>query len=224
MKNNNTSELIKEKARQLFFSYGLKSVSMEDIAKQSGISKRTIYEFFDDKHAIVYAVVDELIRSHEQLLKTAQLTVHDAIDEVLKQDAGFSMVCKGLRPAFFYELENFFPDIWEEVEQYKLKIYKAIIDNLRKGQEQGLYRENIDRKLISDLRLHQLVNVMKPALLTSFDLSVKQLADQFTVLYLHAISTEKGKKLFDNYLNENRPALRDIGNEADNIMTNHFKT
>jgi AcrR family transcriptional regulator len=220
MKNNNTSELIKEKARELFFCYGLKSVSMEDIAKQSGISKRTIYEFFDDKHAIVHAVVDQLIGSHQELLKKVQLTVHDAIDEVLRQDASFSMVCKGVRPAFFYELENFFPDIWEEMEQYKLKIYKAIADNLRKGQAEGLYRDDIDRKLVSDLRLHQLMNVMKPGLLTSFDLSVEQLATQYTILYLHSIITEKGKRLFDNYLSENRPASLDI--EVDNIHHKPF--
>jgi AcrR family transcriptional regulator len=220
MKNNNISELIKEKARKLFFSYGLKSVSMEDIAQQSGISKRTIYEFFDDKHAIVYAVVAELIRSHQQILTTVQSTVHDAIEEVLKQDAALSMVFKHVRPAFFYELENLFSDIWEEVEQHKRKICKAIIDNLRKGQGQGLYREDIDRKLISDLRLHQLVNVMKPELLTSFDLSVEQLAAQFTILYLHSITTEKGKKIFDNYLSENRPASLDI--EIDNIHDKPF--
>jgi len=222
MKNNNTSELIKEKARQLFFTYGLKSVSMDDIAQQSGISKRTIYEFFDDKHAIVYAVVAELIRSHEQILTTVQSTVHDAIDEVLKQDAALSMVFKHVRPAFFYELENLFSDIWEEVDQHKRRICKAIIDNLRKGQEQGLYRKDIDRKLISDLRLHQLMNLMKPALLTSFDLRVKQLADQFTGLYLHAITTEKGKKLFDNYLSEKGAAILEIGNDVDDINDKPF--
>ena len=202
MKNNNTNRLIKEKSKALFFSYGLKSVSMNDIAQLSGISKKTIYQSFDDKNALVYAVVNDLIRSHEDVFKIAQATAKDAIDEVIKQDTAFSSVCTGLRPSFFYELENFFPDVWEVLQQYKLKIHKGIIVNLRRGQEKGDYREDIDRKLISDLRLHQLVNVLKPEFLTSFDLSVKQLADQFTMLYLRAITTEKGKKLLDRYLND----------------------
>jgi AcrR family transcriptional regulator len=202
MKDNNTSELIKEKARKLFFAYGLKSVSMDDIANQCGISKKSIYQFFEDKNDIVDAVVDDLIRSHDHLFKTAQSTAKDAIDEVLKQDAGFSLVCEGIRPSFLYELENSFPDSWDTLEQYKLKIQKHIIDNIYRGKEEGLYRENINTKLNSDLRLHQEVNLLKPSVLTSLNLSVKQLADEFTGLYLHAICTEKGKKLLEKYLNE----------------------
>jgi len=202
MKDNNISELIKEKARKLFFSYGLKSVSMDEIANQCGISKKTIYQFFEDKNDIVDAVVDDLIRSHDHLFKTAHSTTNDAIDEVLKQNVGFSSVCEGIRPSFLYELENSFPASWDTLEQYKLKIQKHIIDNLHRGKEEGLYRENINIKLNSDLRLHQEVNLLKPNLLTSLNLNVKQLADEFTGLYLHAICTEKGKKLLEKYLNE----------------------
>ncbi len=202
MKDNNTSDLIKEKARKLFFAYGLKSVSMDDIANQCGISKKTIYQFFEDKNDIVDAVVDDLIRSHDHLFKTAHSTAKDAIDEVLKQDAGFSSVCEGIRPSFLYELENSFPGSWDTLEQYKLKIQKHIIDNIHRGKEEGLYRENINTKVNSDLRLHQEVNLLKPNFLTSLNLSVKRLADEFTGLYLHAICTEKGKKLLEKYLNE----------------------
>lgn len=200
MKDNNTSELIKEKARKLFFAYGLKSVSMDNIANECGISKKAIYQFFEDKNDIVDTVVDDLIRSHDHLFKTAHSTSKDAIDEVLKQDAGFLSVCEGIRPSFLYELENFFPNSWDRLEQYKLKIQKQIIDNIHRGTKEGLYRENINSKLNSDLRLHQEVNLLKPNFLTSLNLSVKQLADEFTGLYLHAICTEKGKKLLEKYL------------------------
>ena len=207
MKDNNTSELIKEKARKLFFAYGLKSVSMGDITNQCGISKKTIYQFFEDKNDIVDAVVDDLIRSHDHLFKTAHSTAKDAIDEVLKQDAAFSLVCEGICPSFLYELENSFPDSWDTLEQYKLKIQKHIIDNLHRGKQEVLYRENINTKLNSDLRLHQEVNLLKPNFLTSLNLSVTQLADEFTGLYLHAICTEKGKKLLEKYLNEKQTGV-----------------
>src|SRR5690242_20208157 len=100
MKDSNTSELIKEKARTLFFSHGPTNVSMDDIAKQSGVSKKTIYQFFNNKKAVVWAVAEDLIRSHEQQLTEAQATAHDALDEVFRQDAGYSEACKGLRPSF----------------------------------------------------------------------------------------------------------------------------
>ena len=104
----------------------------------------------------------------------------------------------------FIELERTLPEIAEQLEQYKLIILKGIIVNLRRGKEEGNYREDIDIALVSDLRFHQLMNVMKPHLLTSHELNITQLAREFTVLYLHAITTEKGKKLLDKYLNKTR--------------------
>jgi AcrR family transcriptional regulator len=205
MKNDNTNELIKEKARKLFFSYGIKNVTLDEIANDSGISKKTIYQFFDDKNEIIYAVVSDLIQSHEQLFKTAGSTSNDAIDEVLKQDAGLPFICKDLRPRFFFDLEKFFPKGWEEIEQYKLKIYNIITNNLSRGKEEGLYREDVNMAVISDFRLEQLVNILKP-----------ELVDEITILYLHSITTEKGKKLLDTYLKKEIGIMRlDLGNNIE---------
>lgn len=203
MKNANTNELIIEKARKLFFSYGLKSVSMDDIANEMGIPKKAIYKFFDDKNALVDAVVNEIIQSHKKLFESSRSTSKDAIDEVIKQDQGLSSICNGIKPSFFYQLENFFPDVWQVLDEYKLKMYKNIIENLGRGQNERIYRKDIDLKLIADLRLHQLVNLLKPQVLTDLNVRIKQLADEFTLLYLHSIATEKGKELIDKYLNEN---------------------
>ena len=67
MKNN-----IKEKAKELFFYYGLKGVSMDDIARKAGVSKRTIYEFFEDKNELVDEIVHDLMRSYRNLFKISQ--------------------------------------------------------------------------------------------------------------------------------------------------------
>src|SRR4249920_3091839 len=83
---NNIKESIKEKARELFFSYGIKSVSMDDIAKMAGVSKRTIYEFFEDKNELVNEIVQDLVRSYSDLFRSSQSTAQNAIDEVIKQD------------------------------------------------------------------------------------------------------------------------------------------
>ena len=99
-------ELIKEKARELFFSYGLKSVSMDEIAKKAGVSKRTIYEFFEDKTELVNEIVQDLVRSYSKLFKTSQSTAQNAIDEVIKQDDELIEIWTKIRPGFFIELES----------------------------------------------------------------------------------------------------------------------
>ena len=219
MKDNTTDERIKEKAKGLFFKYGLKSVSMDEIATVSGSSKKTIYKFFHDKNAIVHTVVDDLIRSHDDLFKASRSTANDAIDEVLKQDSGLSLICRNLRPGFFYELEKFFPISWKQLEQYKSYVLEGIINNLRRGQEEGLYREDIDITLIADLRMQQLIIVPQPQVLTSHKLSLNRMGGEFTKFYLHAITTEKGKKLLDQYLNEQKvtgDSALDRENDFDN--------
>ena len=203
MKNNITNELIKERAKTLFFKYGLKSVSLDDIATVSGSSKKTIYKFFHDKNAIVHTVVDDLIRSHDHLFRASRSTANDAIDEVLKQDTGLSLICKNVRPSFYYELEKFFPISWKQLEQYKSYVLEGIINNLRRGQEERLYREDIDITLIADLRMQQLIIVPQPEGLTSHKLSLR-MGGEFTKFYLHAVTTEKGRKLVDRYLNEKK--------------------
>jgi Transcriptional regulator len=131
---NNIKESIKETARELFFSYGIKSVSMDDIAKKAGVSKRTIYEFFDDKNELVNEIVQDLVRSYSNLFRSSQSTAEDAIDEVIKQDDELLEIWTKIRPGFFFELERTFPETSEQLEQYKLIIRKGIMSNLRQWQ------------------------------------------------------------------------------------------
>ena len=177
---------------------------MDDIAKKAGVSKRTIYEFFEDKTELVNEIVQDLVRSYRNLFRSSQSTAEDAIDEVIKQDGELLEIWTKIRPGFFYRVERTFTEIAEQLDQYKLIIRKGIMSNLRRGKEEGNYREEIDIALVSDLRFHQLMNVMKPHLLTSHELNITQLTREFTVLYLHAITTEEGKKLLDKYLNKTR--------------------
>jgi AcrR family transcriptional regulator len=200
MKKQGTKELIKQKAKALFFSYGPKSVSIDDIAKETAVSKKTIYQFFHDKNAIVSAVVTDLVQSHHQLFETVHSTSQNAIDEVLKQDSGLSLICQGIRPSFLLETENSFPAAWESLQQYKVTVHKYILDNLLRGKNEGLYRETFDGNVISELRLQQLVNLLNPGVLSTQNLTAKQLANEFTILFLSAITTEKGKQLLDEYL------------------------
>ena len=203
MKNiNNLKEHVKEKAAELFFRHGPKHVSVDDITLHSGISKKTFYKLFHSKTDLVKEAADSLIQSHNQLFETVRSSANDAIEEVLNQDTGQTLVCKSVRPRFFYELELFFPDIWKQVEKYKLKVRRGIEDNLRRGKEEGLYREDLNIPVISDLRLQQVANLLRPHILTNLSLNLRELVDKLTLFYLRGISTEKGSKQLQKYIEE----------------------
>jgi AcrR family transcriptional regulator len=199
MKSQKTDERIKEKAKQLFLSYGLKSVSMDDIAHLSGVSKKSIYQYFEDKSALVRLIVNDLIRAHERLFETSRTTAQDAVDEVLKQDTEQLEILAPIRHSFCYDLKKFFPEVWEEIEQYKLRLFKSIILNLEWGMKEGIYRNDINTIFVADLRLYQLMNCLQPQLVATQKWDLERVLLDFTRLYLHGITTEKGGDLLQTY-------------------------
>jgi AcrR family transcriptional regulator len=201
-------ELIVTKARELFFSYGLKSVSMDDVARQAGISKKTIYQSFSDKAELVHTIVNELVACHHRLFGDCQVTASDAIDEVLKQSATPFDTWAAVTPGFFYELQKFFPEVWRKLEHHKQNVLlPGIIANLERGKREDVYRDNLPVAFIADIRIHQLTTVLQPQVFTTQRMSVNQLMNELTLFYLNGITTEKGKKLLTKYAknrNENR--------------------
>ena len=200
MKESNTSEQIKANAKELFFSYGLKSVSMDDLARLSGVSKKTIYQYYEDKDVLVHAVVMDLVQLHERLFNTYQSIAKDAIDEAITMDTRLFGAWTDIRPNFFYEVKKFFPEAWLELEYYSLKMRNLIIENLERGKKEGLYRNDINIVLIAELRIYQLTNLLRSKFVTTQKMSTNQLAKELVKLYLQSITTVKGKLLLDNYI------------------------
>jgi AcrR family transcriptional regulator len=201
-------ELILAKAKELFFSYGLKSVSMDDLARLSGVSKKTIYQFYSDKNELVNKIVKDLTHCHYKLVKECQGIAKDAVEEVLMQSDGPFDTWASVNQTFFFELEKSFPEAWAELEKHKQKVLlPGIIKNLQRGIDENLYREELDVAFTADVRIHQLSNALQPAAFTGKRMHVSQLMNELTTFYLHGITTEKGKKLLYKYLrnrNENR--------------------
>jgi AcrR family transcriptional regulator len=194
-------ELILTKARELFFSHGLKSISMDDLARMAGVSKKTIYQSFADKNELVNTIVGDLIQCHYELFKVCQQTAKDPVDEVLMQANAPFETWASVNPGFFFELEKFFPHVWLKLEEHKQKVLlPGITQNLERGKAEGYYRSDIDTAFAADIRICQLANSLQPHLLTSQRMGVSQLMQELTIFYLHGITTEKGKKLLNKYL------------------------
>jgi AcrR family transcriptional regulator len=204
-------EVILKKAKELFFSYGLKSVSMDDLAKQAGISKKTIYQVYADKNELINKIVEDLIHCHHRLLEECRGTAKDAVDEVLKQASRSSDTWAMVNQTFFFELEKSFPEAWQKLEQHKQKVLlPGIIKNLEKGVDEELYRDDVDVVFTADIRLHQLSSALQPGKFSIRRTNVNQLVEQLTAFYLHGITTEKGKKRLYKYVknrNENRSTI-----------------
>ena len=193
------SERIKAMAKKQFFSYGLKSVSMDDLARMSGVSKKTIYQYYENKDVLVYAVVMDQIQLHERLLSSYQSIANEAIDEVLMWDTQLFEIWTNIHHRFFYEVRKYYPEALLELKDYSLKMRNFIIGNLEWGKKEGLYRNDINIALIAELRMQQQICLLRSQFAITQKFTTDRLAKEITVLHLRSITTEKGKLLLNNY-------------------------
>jgi AcrR family transcriptional regulator len=197
-------QLIIQKARDLFFSYGLKSVSMDDLAKQAGISKKTIYQFVSDKNELIEKVVEEWMLVHKQALKKAVKESDNAVEELFMQDnLPFSAIAS-VNIHFFHQLEKFFPAVWKTLEAHKQKIVRqSIVKNLQRGIQENHYRNDLDVQFLSDVRLQQISTALNPVDFTERRGETKKLMYDFTVFYLHSVVNANGKRVLNKFLKNN---------------------
>ena len=197
-------ELIVRKARELFFCYGLKSVSMDDIAKSAGISKKTIYKSFSDKNQLLQYLVDDLLACHKQAMLECSNKAKDAVDEILLFTQTTFHTIALINPSFFYELEKFYPFLWQSVTDHKQQVLvPAIIQNLHTGILDEHYRQNLDIQFMAAVRLQQISTALHPGSFSDKMMHGSKLLFQLSEFYLHGIATRKGKKLIEKYLNVN---------------------
>lgn len=197
-------ELIINKARELFFSFGLKSVSMDDLARKAGTSKKTIYQLVADKNELVDKVVADFVRCHSEAMEQSRAEARNAVDEVILRGRIPFVTLASVNRNFFYELEKFFPAAWAKLVVHREQVMlPAIIENLERGVAEGYFRAGLDTKTVARIRLQQIMTALNPQEFTGQPASTQKLMNDLTEFYLHAITTTKGKQLLTKYLNGN---------------------
>lgn len=192
---------IQKKAEELFFTYGLKSVSMDDIAKETGVSKKTIYQFFDDKNAIVSAIISKLIEEQQQELGNSLSKSENAIHEVVLISESLKALIIKIKPIILYDLNKYFPECWKVMKAFKEEDLKtALANNLRKGLGQGLYRENLDFDTICQFSLVQFSSFFEPDNYPNTAFQINKVVEKVTELFLFGIASDKGNLLVKKYI------------------------
>ncbi len=181
---------------------------MDDLAKQAGVSKKTIYQCYTDKNELVNNIAEDLANEQALLFKTCETSARDAVEEVLMKTQATLETWATVNQSFFLEMERSFPVAWQKLLKHKQEVMlPGIICNLQKGISAGLYRSDLDVAFSAQLLLHQHVSVLQTNSFTHPGRSAGQLLQEITTFFLHAICTPKGKTKLDKYINssnENR--------------------
>ena len=192
----NVKVRIREKARELFLRYGIRSVSMDDIAAQLGMSKKTIYQYFADKNELVMEVMEEeIVAMKTECLQDSQQATN-AVDEIFIMVDRITEQFRNMNPVIIYDLEKFHVRAYQRFLEYRNKFLLDIIrKNLEWGVKDGLYRPEIDVELLAKFRLESMMVAFNIDLFPPSKYNLAQVTKEIIEHFVFGVASPKGYKL-----------------------------
>lgn len=193
-------ERILIKSHELFLRYGVRSISMDEIATQLGISKKTIYQYYTDKDALVEGAVGIEINRNEKDCSVQQKCCENAVHEIfLAVDMAQEMLTH-MNSSLIFDLEKYHPKAFKKFNDHKNKfMFQLIKKNLEKGISEGLYREEIKIDILSRFRLASMFLIFNPELFPLNKHTLPEIMAEITDNFLYGLATTKGQKLIQKY-------------------------
>lgn len=194
-------ETILNKAMEMFLAYGFKSVTMDDIAAQLGISKKTIYQHFANKTDLVEACTLNLFESISCGIDNIREQGKNSIEEIFIIRSFMMQHLNNETASPFYQLQKFFPKIFSCLRSKQFeKMNGCMLENLSKGIEHGLYRPEIDIDFISRIYFTGLTGIKDGDIFPADFFDVQDLTKKYLEYHLRGIVTEKGLKILEEIL------------------------
>ncbi len=189
-------------AEELIFRYGIKNITMDDIAKSISVSKKTIYKHFKEKDEVIHSLMQLSIEEDKACFSQIKDGSKNVVEEVFEMMKSMREIFSKLNPVVFYELSRYYPNTWKLFLEFKNGYILSMVEqSLLRGQQQGFIRKDIDVKLLAKLR----VETIEMLLNTQFVSEVKSnLADAqiaVTEHFLYGVCTLKGHRLINKYKN-----------------------
>ncbi len=194
-------EKILKKSLELFFRLGIKRVTMDEIAKELGMSKKTIYQFYKEKDDIVNQLCELEMCKHEQELNEVYKHSKDPVHELMLLSKQMSEMMEHINPIFFMDLHKYHPTALERFQKFKREYaFGQIKRNIVKGKELGIYRDDVDVDFVANYRLNQLdMFIFGKATYTFDKISFSKAHELLLDMFVHGVCTLKGHKLINKY-------------------------
>jgi AcrR family transcriptional regulator len=188
------------KARDLMLRNGVKHVTMDDIATQLGMSKKTIYQFYKDKDALVMAVVNFELEEQSLKCQRTQDTADNAVHEMFMLLEDIQQMFKNMNPMTMNEIAKYYPEAFARIQNHKDEFMHQIIKtNLIKGIEQGVYRKEIDPEILSIYRLETSFVPFNPQLYPFSKFDIGRVTLQIIENFIYGVMSLKGIELMEKY-------------------------
>ncbi len=192
-----------QKAVSLFLEYGFKSVTMDEISEQLGVSKKTLYEHFDSKTQLVKATTSHIFQTISCIIDDLRAENHDPIAETLAIKNQVMQHLKNEKSSPQYQLQKYYPQIFKTLKNKQWhKMYDCCVENLNRGVDEGFYRHNIDVEVVFRLYYHGMNLLKDQKVFPVQEFSNQDIQNHFSEYHLRGIVTPKGLNRLEELLAE----------------------
>ena len=196
---------ILEQTMKLFMRLGIKSLTMDDVASQLRMSKKTLYEHFTDKNDLVEQVVSSVCKHHRTSIDAICERGLNAIDENHEITKFIVAQIGGVHPSVQFDLQKYHPKAWAILDETeRTDIYRCVSNNLRKGVKEGLYREDLDVEVITRLYIARMDATWGGQVFPSEKFNISDVLWKHFEYHIRGIASKKGADYLEKKVKKER--------------------
>ncbi|MFY0594748.1 TetR/AcrR family transcriptional regulator [Roseivirga sp.] len=193
-------EKIAVRASELMLQFGIRTVTMDDISKDLGISKKTIYQYFKDKKELVNTITSLHLNLEKERFEGSANESVDSVHELIIVSQCLRDSMKDMKMSLMNELQKFYPESWQMYEDFKKGVMlDSITKVIIRGQKEGLFRAEVDPHLVAVMRIEQVQSFIMRNLFPKDQYSLYDVQMQLFDHFIHGLFTIEGHQLFNQY-------------------------
>jgi AcrR family transcriptional regulator len=200
MTETDTKQRIQKAAHDLVMQYGIRSISMDDIAAKLGMSKKTIYLYFKDKDELIEAVVDEVITTNQYACKEDIDRSENAVHEIFLVMDMMAEMLKAMNPSILHDMQKYHPTAFGKFTKHKNEfLFNVCTQNLERGVKEELYRPEIAVDILCRYRVETMFIPFNPEFQQSLKHNLAKIEEEILMHFLFGLVSQKGYKLIIKY-------------------------
>ena len=189
---------ILEKIIPLYSKYGIKSITMDDVAKELGISKKTLYQYVTDKNDLVHKAVMFDVERHFFSINCIKEKKLNAIEEIFEINRYLSSILRNYNPSWDYDLKKYYAETYSTLFQKRREqMLSSVMDNINRGIKEGFYRTDVNAKLIAKLHVLRIETMINTDIFTPEEFTSVEVFHELFYYHIRGIANAKGIKYIE---------------------------
>jgi AcrR family transcriptional regulator len=189
------------RVEDMFFRLGIKSITMDDVAQELGISKKTLYQFVENKDDLVSKVMERHLQEQCTLDDSLHAQASDAIDELVGVIRHLMNDLKQMKPNIIRDLQKYHHSTWEKIQHFQRDyIFNITLKNLEWGRKEGIYRDNFNVEIAAKCHIATSMSLFDESLFPKPPYTFDELFKEHITNYLYGIASDKGRAILKEKL------------------------